>query len=186
MVACRRGVPRGSCGGGGGGAVSPVQTSTSPSSSTARRWASMSSVFRSSRAVLIELELAFEGPIGHAAPALEHGQRVVHNLLERHGRSSNPLVRVPRPRHVRRDGVSRGCAARVYQDEEGVGGKLPRAAGTLAWPRSGRRRQRASTQAMVGRPRSPAWATPLHGDPTFLLTTAEHKPKRTPLRLVCC
>src|SRR5215208_3496157 len=55
-------------------------------------------------------------------------------------------------------------AQREYtKTQEEWGGKLSRTAGTLAWPRSGRRRQRASNQEMVGRPRSPAWAPPLHG-----------------------
>jgi hypothetical protein len=38
--------------------------------------------------LIIELELPLQGAIGHAASTVEHGQRLVHNLLEGHGRSS--------------------------------------------------------------------------------------------------
>jgi len=42
-------------------------------------------------------------------------------------------------------------------------GKLHRTTGTLAWERSGKSRQPARTQEMVGRPRSPECAIPMNG-----------------------
>ena len=44
----------------------------------------MSSSFKSSRCRVIELELALEGPIGQAPAALEHGDRLVEDLLKGH------------------------------------------------------------------------------------------------------
>ena len=50
-----------------------VQTRTVPRSSTARRWPSMSSCFKSSRRRVVELELSLEGAVGQASATLEHG-----------------------------------------------------------------------------------------------------------------
>ena len=41
---------------------------------------------------IIELELPFERAIGDAASTLEHGNRLIHNLLEGHGRSLRALA----------------------------------------------------------------------------------------------
>src|SRR5262249_10998131 len=38
--------------------------------------------------VVIEVELELHGAIGHAAPALEHGDRLVHDLLKGHCQAS--------------------------------------------------------------------------------------------------
>jgi hypothetical protein len=35
--------------------------------------------------LIIELELPFERPIGHATATLEHRHRLIQNLLEGHG-----------------------------------------------------------------------------------------------------
>src|SRR5262249_43734337 len=61
--------------------------------------------------------------VGHASTALEHGQGLIENLLEGHGRPSTALTRVPRQRHVRHGGVSRENTPRVYQESGGVAGK---------------------------------------------------------------
>ena len=44
----------------------------------------MSSSLRSSRAVVVELELPLEGAVGQASAPLEHGDRLVENLLKGH------------------------------------------------------------------------------------------------------
>jgi hypothetical protein len=51
--------------------------------------------------VIIEIELPFEGAIGHAASPLEHSQGLIDNLLERHRRSSAALAHPPTERNVR-------------------------------------------------------------------------------------
>jgi hypothetical protein len=46
--------------------------------------------------VIVQVELPFERAIGHAASTVEHGQGLVHNLLEGHRRPSTALALVPR------------------------------------------------------------------------------------------
>ena len=77
------GLGRGSGGRGRRAAVSPVQTRTLPRSSTARRWPSMSSFFRSSRAASSSWNWRLRVPYVSAA-TLEHGNRLVENLLKGH------------------------------------------------------------------------------------------------------
>jgi hypothetical protein len=110
--------------------------------------------------IFIESELAFERAIGHAASTLKHGQRLVHNLLEGHGRSSNPLARVSRQRNVRGGGMSMGRASRVYQESGGVAGEiapLGRAPhlGVISKPL-----EHFSNKEMAARPASPERTTP--------------------------
>ena len=66
-----------------------------PSSSTASRWPLMSSTFRSSSALVIELELPLEGPIGHAAPLAQQGNHLIHHRDKVHPLSSLPGARPP-------------------------------------------------------------------------------------------
>jgi hypothetical protein len=68
--------------------------------------------------------LPFERAIGHAASTLEHGQGLVHNLLEGHRRPSTALALVPRQSNVRQGGVYREKAARVYQESGGLAGEI--------------------------------------------------------------
>jgi hypothetical protein len=69
--------------------------------------------------------------------------------------------------HSRATSVEVGSLSNAQREytktREKSGGKLSCAAGTLAWPRSGRRRQRARTQEVGGLPRAQEWATPLNG-----------------------
>src|SRR6266511_919554 len=74
--------------------------------------------------VVIQTELEFEGAIGHAAASLEHGQRLIENLLEGHGRPSTTLALVPRESKVRQGGVYRKKAPRVYQEYGRVAGEI--------------------------------------------------------------
>ena len=48
---------------------------------------------------VIEIELAFEGAIGQAPAALEHGNRLVQNLLEGHGQRL-PAAHLPIQPHL--------------------------------------------------------------------------------------
>ena len=78
-------------GGGGGwesGAGLPVQTSTLPASSTARRWASMSSSLSACEGVVIQVELHLEGSIGHSAAAPQKVQYLIEHRIEVHERPS--------------------------------------------------------------------------------------------------
>jgi hypothetical protein len=70
------------------------------------------------KGLFIELELPFEGAIGHTASALEHRNRLFQHLLEGHGR---PSTAAALPLTDRRFLKARGYmakAARVYQDHE--------------------------------------------------------------------
>jgi hypothetical protein len=42
--------------------------------------------------LIIELELPFERAIGHSTSTLQHGQGLIHNFLEGHGRPSTALA----------------------------------------------------------------------------------------------
>jgi hypothetical protein len=90
--------------------------------------------------VIVQVELPFERAIGYAASPLEHGQGLIHNLLEGHRRPSNPLAFVPRKRNVVKVGTL-GKEHREYtRNREEWQEKLPRSAGTLTLGRSGSRR----------------------------------------------
>jgi replicative DNA helicase len=75
---------------------------------------------------VVELELALQGAVGQASAPLEHGNRVVENLLEGHRRPSTALALVPRQRNVRHGGVYQGSAPRVYQESGGGAGEIAR------------------------------------------------------------
>ena len=75
---------------------------------------------------VVELELSLEGAVGQASATLEHGDRMVENLLEGHHRPSTALALVPRQSHVRQGGVSRESAWRVYQESGGGAGESAR------------------------------------------------------------
>ena len=60
--------------------------------------------------LIIQLKLQFEGPIGQAPPALEHGYRLVEDLLKGH-----------RPPSRRRGGVQQT----VWEWEQSVGLFIP-------------------------------------------------------------
>src|SRR5215216_3976202 len=76
------------------------------------------------KGVIIQGELPFERPIGHAASPLEHRNHVIENLLEGHGRLSIALALVPSESNVRPGGVSLGNAPRVYQESGGGAGEI--------------------------------------------------------------
>ena len=59
---------------------------------------------------VIELEMPLEGAIGQASPALEHGYRLVQDLLKGH------RATLPMPMRRAEDGVGIGKAVRVYVD----------------------------------------------------------------------
>jgi hypothetical protein len=73
--------------------------------------------------VVIEVELELQGAIGHAPPTLEHGYRLVENLLKGHRLPSR-----------RRGGVQQT----VWEWEKPVGLVIPQMGDkrkTQAWPR---------------------------------------------------
>ena len=59
-----------------------------------------------SKVVVVQTEPKLEGPIAHAASLLEHGHRVIENLLEAHDHPSTTLALMPKERDVRPGGVS--------------------------------------------------------------------------------
>ena len=48
---------------------------------------------------IVQIKLPFEGAIGHAPSTLEHGNRLVQNLLEGHGQRP-PAARLPIQPHL--------------------------------------------------------------------------------------
>ena len=74
--------------------------------------------------VIIQGELPFERAIGDAAAPLEHGNYVIENLLEGHGRPSTMLACVPRKRNGRQGRVSLIRAQGVYQEYREVAGEM--------------------------------------------------------------
>ena len=58
------------------------------------------------KVVVVQTELKLKGPIGHAASPLEHGHRVIENLLEGHDHPSTTLALMPKEGDVRPGGVS--------------------------------------------------------------------------------
>src|SRR5215472_12905352 len=60
------------------------------------------------KVVIVQTELKLEGAIGHAASTLEHGQRLVQNLFEGHGRFSATLALLPADGKVFTGAVSHG------------------------------------------------------------------------------
>src|SRR5262249_35355337 len=75
---------------------------------------------------IVQVELPFEGTIGHPPSTLEHGNRLIENLLKGHRRPSTALALVPRQSNVRQGGVSRESAWRVYQESGGGAGESAR------------------------------------------------------------
>jgi hypothetical protein len=110
--------------------------------------------------VIVQVELPFERAIGHAASTLEHGQGLVHNLLEGHRRPSTALALVPRKHNVRYGGVCRERTPRVYQEYGAVAGEIAplyRDHGLGAMGKSGKS---FIKQELACRPRSPQRVTP--------------------------
>jgi hypothetical protein len=64
----------------------------------------------------IQSELPFERAIGHAASPLEHGDYVIENFLEGHGRPSTPLAPVLWKRKIHQGWVFMGRVSGVYQE----------------------------------------------------------------------
>src|SRR5688572_25944097 len=90
-------------------------------------------VLQGCQVVVVELELELERAKGHPPAALQHGQGVVEDLLEGHGRSPPPRWRAPQQlvrSSKRRRGMVR--AARVYQVHGGVERKITRGRGDPA------------------------------------------------------
>ena len=110
--------------------------------------------------VIVQVELPFERAIGHAASTLEHGQGLVHNLLEGHRRPSTALALGPGSATFVKVG-SLGKEHREYtRNMEPWQEKLHRSAGTVALGRSGRSRKSFRKKEMACRPRSPKRVTP--------------------------
>jgi hypothetical protein len=62
------------------------------------------------------LELPFECAIGHPAPTLQHGQGLIHNFLEGHGRPSISLALPLTERRTLQPRDHLAKAPRVYQE----------------------------------------------------------------------
>jgi hypothetical protein len=69
---------------------------------------------------VIQVELPLQRAIRHASTALEHGQGLIENLLEGHGRPSTALARMPRESNVcRRTNVSTEPSMSIHQGQPG-------------------------------------------------------------------
>src|SRR5262249_17613561 len=105
--------------------------------------------------VVVQTELELEGAIGHAASALEHGHRVVENLLKGHGRPSTTLALGPRESNVRQGGVYMGRVPRVYQESGGVAGESAPRGRAPDMGAIGQPLERVRNRDMAGRPGLP-------------------------------
>ncbi len=74
--------------------AAPTQTSTTPSSSSASRFAWMISAFSILQVVVIEGKPTLQGSVGHSAFALEEVDDLGQDFIERHVQSST--TRLPR------------------------------------------------------------------------------------------
>ena len=64
--------------------MSPVQTRPRPASSTTCGLRVQEFVLQRCQVRVIQLELELEGPVGYATTPLEHGDRLVEDLLKGH------------------------------------------------------------------------------------------------------
>ncbi|HSX83500.1 MAG TPA: hypothetical protein VLQ80_33715 [Candidatus Saccharimonadia bacterium] len=76
---------------------------------------------------VVEIELPFEGAIGHAPSALEHGNRLVQNLLEGHGQPSSAArgLEAPHPNPLPGGEGKESVPAGTYRSSHDTAIRLP-------------------------------------------------------------